>query len=114
MNERPVRTPIGAYFMAVISCAFVTCGVMLVVAFSGALFGNRLLRVPLWVFAVAPFIALLLGLLSGWQTLRQAYRKELRKAEAADAARQTCPGCGERLEARTKACPVCGHAIAAD
>ncbi|MDZ4686494.1 MAG: hypothetical protein SH850_15605 [Planctomycetaceae bacterium] len=114
MSERPARTPISAYFMAVVSCAFVTFGVMLVFAFSGALFGKWLQRVPLWVFAVVPFIAILLGLISGWQTIRQAYRKELRKAEAAEAARPTCLGCGERLEVGMKTCPVCGSLIAAE
>ena len=100
--------------MAVISAVFVTFGVMMVFAFSGALFGNWFRLVPAWTLIGVPFVALLLGSLSGYQTVRQAYRKALKKAEEAavvEAAKPVCVDCGERLEIGTPRCPVCGRAV---
>jgi len=110
----PVRVPVSAYFMAVLSAIFVTFGVMLVFAFSGALFGNWFRFVPVWALTGVPILALLLGFLSGWQTIRQAHQKAVKKAEAAyvfEAAKPVCVDCGERLEIGTPRCPVCGRAV---
>jgi hypothetical protein len=97
--------------MAVISAVFVTFGVMLVFAFSGALFGNWFRLVPAWTLIGVPFLALFLGVLSGYQTVRQAYRKALKKAEETEAVKPVCADCGERLEIGVQRCPVCGRTV---
>jgi hypothetical protein len=101
--------------MAVFSAIFVTFAVILIVAFSPALLGDWISGAPPIVLMATPWVAIALGLLSGWQTVRQAKQKALRKALALaekEAAKPQCPGCGERLDAGTKKCPVCGKVLA--
>ena len=61
--------------MALISCGFVTFGVMIFVAFSHLFFGEWASSAPRPVLAAIPVGAIGLGILSAWQSLRQAKRK---------------------------------------
>jgi hypothetical protein len=69
------RVPISAYIMAVISGLFVAFGVMFFVAFSHLFVGDLISSAPRPVLMAIPFLAIGLGLLTAWQTIRQARRK---------------------------------------
>jgi hypothetical protein len=79
ITPNPVRgkVPVSAYVMAVISGAFVTFGVVMVAAFSHLFVGDLLKTAPRPVIMSIPYIAIGLGLLSGWQSIRQAKRKAM-------------------------------------
>lgn len=78
----PVRVPVSDYIMAVISGLFVTFGVILVAGFSPVLLGDLIKSVPRPVFLAVPVLAIGLGILSAWQSVRQARRKALEKSKA--------------------------------
>jgi hypothetical protein len=73
------RISVLAYILAVISGLFVTLGVMIVVAFSHLLLGDWASTAPRPVLVVIPFGAIGLGVLSAWQSLRQAKQKAIAK-----------------------------------
>ena len=65
----------GAYVMALISAAFVTFGVILVVGFSHLFVGDWVESAPVWVSYCISLVAIGLGLLSGWQSLQKSKKK---------------------------------------
>ena len=71
------KVPISAYILAVISGMFVAFGVMFLAAFSHLLVGDLLSSAPKPVLMAIPYIAIVLGILTAWQTVRQAKRKAL-------------------------------------
>ncbi|WP_435007750.1 hypothetical protein P12x_005015 [Tundrisphaera lichenicola] len=75
------RIPISAYILAVISGVFVTVGSMIAVAFSHLFFGDWITRAPRIAVLAIPYLAIGLGILSAWQSLRQAKRKAVAKAK---------------------------------
>ena len=80
-DPRQGKVPISAYFLAVISGLFVTFGVIIVAAFSPMFLGDWTQTAPPLVVAAIPFSAVALGILSAWQSIRQAKRKALAKAK---------------------------------
>jgi len=81
-RKTQVKLPVSAYIMAVISCVFVSSGLILVVGVGLSMQGSWLNTAPPGTGLVINIIAVALGVLSGWQTLRQARTKAL--------ARQAC------------------------
>jgi hypothetical protein len=75
------KIPITAYVLAVISGLFVTFGTMIFVAFSHIFFGDWAAKAPRPLIVAIPFGALGLGILSGWQSLRQAKKKVMEKVK---------------------------------
>jgi hypothetical protein len=73
------KVPVSAYIMAVISGVFVTFGVMFLAAFSHLFVGDMLSTAPKPVLMAIPYIAIGLGILTVWQTIRQAKRKALQE-----------------------------------
>ncbi len=73
--DGPAKVTAGAYVLAVISGLFVTFGSMLVAAFSPMFLGNWTAHAPRPFLALIPVAAVGLGLLSAWQSIRQAKRK---------------------------------------
>ncbi len=113
MNELPIRLPVSAYILAFISAVFVFFGGLFALGLGTAMLLDAL-DLPMWTSLIAaPFVWLtpvVLALLSGWQTLQQARKKELSKLSKMPA--RTCPGCGEAFSATEPCCPVCGRKTA--
>lgn len=106
-----VKMPISAYLTAVVSAVFVTFGSFIAIVFSSVIVGEWIPSLPTLVQFAIPFFAMALGLLSGWQSLRQAKRKAIKKhaAEFGDL-EVVCQGCGEAVLPDADACPMCGVA----
>jgi hypothetical protein len=80
-NPAPGKVPVSAYIMAVISGVFVTFGVMIISAFSHLFVGDLIRTAPKPVIMSIPFVAIGLGFLSGWQSIRHAKRKAMAGAK---------------------------------
>lgn len=79
------RIPVSPYFMALISAVFVIVGLTILVAFSGLFIGDAFTNAPLWVQRAVLYGIYGLGLLSAWQTLRQAKRKAIARQQSQSA-----------------------------
>ncbi len=81
-KSTPAAVPVSAYVMALISGVFVTFGVMICVAFSHLFFGEWVPSAPRPVLAAIPVVAIGLGIMSAWQSVRQAKRKAIEEPKS--------------------------------
>lgn len=111
MDEPPIRLPMSAYLMAVLSALFVFLGATFASGLGTLLLRDRLDWSPRTLIIAAPLVlisSILLASLSAWETIQQARKKALQSLLEGELPKM-CNGCGEHYAALATHCPVCGR-----
>ncbi len=110
-----LKLPVSAYLMAIFSFLFVAIGAYFAIPFLPIVTLKLGLGVPAglrWLYIANPIVSLGLGLLSGYQSFRQAKIKEINKRSKIIAEMKfVCPSCGDANDGQAKFCPMCGQEL---